>query len=534
MTTGTETYPALLRAAAARNPDGAFLHCPSTSGRAETMTFGELERRSRRIAAGLVAHGLRSGDRIAVAAPNRAEWVELFFAATRIGVIVVTLNVRYRERELDHMLNQSEARMVVTAASAGEFDFEAFYAGFRERIPTVEHVVFLGGGAEGQRYEDLAADPKSVDLSTAEGGVGAADPAVILYTSGTTGSPKGAVLTHGSMLGSARAQVQHLHTHADDVYLCVMPLNHVGGITCNITAALRTGSTVVLPEAFSPAAALEAIATHGVTVFAGVPTMWSLMLADESFPERDTRSMRLAVIGGSNVEPALAARISEGFPGARLANLYGLSEVSGAAVISAADDDLDAVSRSIGVALPGVEARVTDLDGADTAPGGEGELQLRGPGTADGYWRMPEATAEAFLPGGWVATGDMVTRDPDGHLVLRGRRKEMFVQGGYNVYPAEVENVLTAHPAVGMAAGIGVPDPVLGEVGCYYVVTTGERTATEEELRAFCAERLADYKTPRRFVMTTELPTTPAGKIAKAELRKRYDAQFSGEAEQGR
>lgn len=143
----------------------------------------------------------------------------------------------------------------------------------------------------------------------------------------------------------------------------------------------------------------------------------------------------------------------------------------------------------------------------------------------------PPSRAEAFLPGGWVATGDMVTRDPDGHLVLRGRRKERFVQGGYNVYPAEVENVLTAHPAVGMAAGIGVPDPVLGEVGCYYVVTSGDRSVTEEELRAFCAERLADYKTPRRFVMTTELPTTPAGKIVKAELRKRHDAQSCGGGE---
>ncbi len=529
--TGTETYPGLLQAAATRDPEGVFLHCVSASGHAARVTFGALEDRSRLVAAGLLARGLRPGDRIAVAAPNQAEWLELFFGATRIGVVVVTLNVRYREQELEYMLNQSGARLVVSATSMGEFDFEAFYPGFRDRIPTVEQVFFVGGVTEGQRYHDLLADPGAVEWAWAEQTVRGIDPAVILYTSGTTGRPKGAVLTHGSLLGSAAAQVEHLGTRAEDVYLCVMPLNHVGGITCNITTALLTGSTVVLLETFSPTAALDAIARHHVTIFAGVPTMWNVMLAHESFPEHDTGALRLAVIGGSNVEPALAERISEGFPSARLANLYGLSEASGAAVISAGRDDLDTISRSIGVSLPGVTARVADVDGTERTSGNEGELQLRGPGTAVGYWQSPTETAETFLPDGWVATGDMATQDPDGHLVLRGRRKDMFVQGGYNVYPAEVETTLTAHPSVAMAAGIGVPDPVLGEVGCYYIVAHPEHAVTDDELRAFCAERLADYKVPRRFVMTTELPTTPAGKIAKAALRERHDANIPPGAE---
>lgn len=518
--TSMKTYPELLQAAVAADPAKVFLHCTSEFGDVEPVTFETLQERSRRVAAGLVMRGLGPGDRIAVAAPNQAEWLELFFGAARIGVVVVTLNVRYRRAELEYMLNQSEARLVVSAASMGEFDFESFYAGFRDQIPTVEHVLFLDGNTQGQRYRDLPADPDTAELAPLERAVDASDPAVILYTSGTTGQPKGAVLTHGSLLGSGQAQVQHLGTRTDDMYLCVMPLNHVGGITCNITAALLTRSTVIMPEMFSPATALDALAQHRVTVFTGVPTMWNLLLTHDSFPERDTSALRLAIAGGSNVEPALAQRISHGFPHARLANLYGLSEVSGAAVISAAQDDLETVSRSIGITLPGVTARVATLAGAEAEQGSEGELQLRGPGTAAGFWQMPEETAETFLPGGWVATGDIVTRSSDGHLMLHGRRKEMFVQGGYNVYPVEVENTLTTHPAVSLAAGIGVPDPVLGEIGCYYIVAQPGQTVTEDDLRTFCAERLADYKVPRRFVITTELPTTPAGKIAKAKLRE--------------
>lgn len=191
--------------------------------------------------------------------------------------------------------------------------------------------------------------------------------------------------------------------------------------------------------------------------------------------------------------------------------------------MSPLDDDLAAVSRSIGRPLGGVEVAVLHTDGEEVADGEEGELHVCGPGTAAGYWGLTEATAETFLPGGWLATGDMVTREPDGHLVLRGRRKEMFIQGGYNVYPVEVENVLAAHPGVAMAAGIGVPDPVLGEAGLYYVVARAGMAPTGAELLMFCAARLADYKVPRRIEFAPELPTTPAGKIAKLVLRARYD-----------
>jgi fatty-acyl-CoA synthase len=230
--------------------------------------------------------------------------------------------------------------------------------------------------------------------------------------------------------------------------------------------------------------------------------------------------VRIAVAGGSNVDPPLARAMAQAFPGARVQNLYGLSETSGACVMSAVDDDLATVCETLGTALSGVAVRVVDpVSGIEVADGEDGELQVRGDSVAAGYWDMPAETAEAFRDG-WLATGDMVTRRPDGHLVLRGRRKEMFLQGGFNVYPVEVENVLAAHPGVALAAGIGVPDDVLGEVGLYFVVPADPASPpTAEELAAWCRERLADYKVPRRFEIRAELPTTPAGKIAKAQLR---------------
>lgn len=518
------TYTALLAEVCKEHGERVFLSATSATRGEIELRFADLEQRSRRIAAGLLRLGLRHGDRIAIAAPNLSEWIELFFSAVRVGLVVVTLNPRYRESELDHMINQSGARVVVSSARVGDFDFEAFYAGFRARIPSVEHVYFLGATAPQHDFERLLAEGEP-DIRANEGAVQPDDPAVILYTSGTTGRPKGATLTHRSLLASGRAQVANypgMSVH--DVYLGIMPLNHVGGLTCTITAAVLTGAKVVLQQAFSPSAALRAVHDHGVTLFAGVPTMWMLMLADPLLPEVAKDKLRYLVVGGSNLEPALAQRVVATFPNAKLTNLYGQSEASGATVISPVTDTLDDVVRSIGKPLTGVEARVVGVDGSVLPPGGEGELQLRGDCVCAGYWNMPEATAETFLADGWLATGDMVQMEADGHIVLRGRKKEMFLQGGYNVYPVEVENVLTAHPAVAMAAGIGVPDAVLGEVGCYHIVLRPGQTVGADELIGFCRQKLADYKVPRQIVFARELPMTPAGKIAKAALRGSHGA----------
>ena len=495
------SVPGLLRSAARERPDAVFLReAPGT------ITLAELDAYADRLAAGLAARGVGPGDRVGVALPNGLGWIGLLVATTRLGAVLVTLNVRYRGSELEHMLADSGARLVVTVPEAGGTDVVALYTELRPRLPHLEHVVvhvdeLLGDGPTPAPGDEAPDD----------------DPAVVLYTSGTTGTPKGAVLTHGSLLASARAEVAHLGLGADDRFLATMPFTHVGGLTCTVLSALVAGSEVVLTPGFSPAGALRDLTTHDVTVFAGVPTMWTLLLR-ELGPDRTLPALRHAVAGGSNVEPALCAAITAAAPHARIVNLYGLSETSGAAVMSALDDDADTVASTLGVPLPGVEVRIVDpVEGTDAA---EGELWLRGPSVAAGYWRRDEPTT--FRAGGWLATGDVVARVGD-HLALRGRLKEMFISGGYNVYPVEVENVLGAHPGVAMVAGVGAPDDVHGEVGHFFVVRCPGSDVTADELVALAADRLADYKVPRVVEFVDELPLTPAGKIQKAVLRRRVE-----------
>ncbi|MGZ4668321.1 MAG: class I adenylate-forming enzyme family protein [Blastococcus sp.] len=502
----------LLRTAAREHPDRAFLLGPDDA----VVTFGELDRRADRCAAGLAARGISAGDRVAVAGLNTADWLTLLFGAVRLGAAVVTLNVRYRETELDHMLNQSGTRLVVTPAALAGFDYRALYATLAPQLPGVESVVwFDDDGPDG--FAALLAGGGEVPAAD----LGPDTAAVILYTSGTTGRPKGAVLTHGSLLASAAGQRERDATGPDDVLVATLPFNHVGGITCTVLHALVARAGVALVPAFSPSASLAAAARHGATILAGVPTMHVLMLAEPALAGYDLSRVRRVIAGGSNVDPPLARAIAAAFPGAHVENLYGLSETSGACIISAPDDDVAMVCETLGTPLSGVEVRVVDpATGAEVADGKDGELQVRGPSVAAGYWDMPAETAEAFRDG-WLATGDMVTRRATGHLVLRGRRKEMFLQGGFNVYPVEVENVLAEHPGVALAAGIGVPDPVLGEVGLYFVVPRDPAAPPgAAELTAWCRDRLADYKVPRRIEVRGELPTTPAGKIAKAQLRQ--------------
>lgn len=510
------SLPGLLRTAARDRPDAIFLREAESMGGSRsasrppgTITLRELDEHADRLAAGLAARGVGPGDRVAVALPNGAAWIGLLFATTRLSAVLVTLNVRYRGSELEHMLADSGARLVVTVPASGETDLVALYAQLRTRLPGLEHVVVdldeLLENGPGEAPGDDAAPH---------------DPAVILYTSGTTGTPKGAVLTHGSLLASARAEAEHLGLGPDDRFLATMPFTHVGGLTCTLLSALVAGSEVVLTPGFSPAGALRDVLEHGVTVFAGVPTMWTLLLR-ELGPDATLPSLRYAVAGGSNVEPALCTAITTAAPHARVVNLYGLSETSGAAVMSALDDDADTVASTLGVPLTGVEARIVDpVEGTDApGDGAEGELWLRGASVAAGYWHRDEPTT--FRAGGWLATGDVVARVGGDHLALRGRLKEMFISGGYNVYPVEVENVLGAHPGVAMVAGVGAPDDTHGEVGHFFVVRTPGSDVTADELVALAADRLANYKVPRVVEFVDDLPLTPAGKIQKAALRQR-------------
>lgn len=484
------------------------------------ITFAELDRDSDHLACGLLDLGFSKGDRLGILGLNQPEWLLAYLAAAKIGAILVGLSVRYRESEIDYIVNHAKVRAIIAPALAGDMNYVAYFAGMSDRLPTVQRYFFTGNPdlPAGQCLDILLTTAvDKVKLEQAQADTAPDDPLVLIYTSGTTGRPKGALITHRSQLASAAAQCRHLRLGADDLMLLALPLNHVGGLTCGFLAMLLGGGASLLIPAFSPGQVISDMQAFPPTIIAGVPTMHTLLLREEAVGRLDRQRVRLVITGGANANPTLLQQLQHTFPQARVMNLYGLSETSGAALMSPWDSDFDATVRSVGMPLPGVDLRIVTTEGRDAAEGETGELWIRGELIVAGYLDMPAESAAAFSDG-WLHTGDLGYRDNAGLVTLMGRSKEMFVQGGFNVYPIEVENVLLRHSDVLMVAGIGVPDPVLGEVGRYYVVPKPGAQPSAEALIDHCRMLLADYKVPRQILFCNSLPMTPAGKIMKVKL----------------
>lgn len=509
--------------------EGAVRELPDRRGyvyKGKDITYNEMDEASDRVAAGFLKMGIKKGDRIGVIALNQPEWLYTYFAAAKIGAAIVGLNVRYRDMELDYMLNQSGAKGLVTISGLGDMDYVDYFDSFRKKIPTVENFIFIGGeGFKGSisfdELLDTEVDKKSLDAAKKK--VEPDDLLIIIYTSGTTGKPKGAAISHKSQLASASAQAIHCKVTEDDTMLVILPLNHVGGITCSILTSLLGKSLCVL----IPAPDLEDIVKQwGIykpTVIGGVPTLYTLLFMNEGFNSLDMGRVRIAIAGGSNVEPTLLKQINDTFPNATLMNLYGLSESSGAVVLSPWDSDFDTTVRSIGKPIGDFKVKAVDQGGKEVPTGEVGEICFKGDAVCRGYFKMPEETRETFDKDGWLHTGDMATIDEEGYITLKGRKKEMYIQGGFNVYPVEVENLLSKHPDVMMVAGVGVPDPVLGEVGRYYIIPQPGSKVTEKELKDYCREHLADYKIPKQIAFRESLPLTPVGKIMKKKLMEDFE-----------
>jgi fatty-acyl-CoA synthase len=491
------------------------------------ISFKEIDDISDRVASGFLKAGINKGDRVGIICPNQPEWLHTYFAVAKIGAVLLGLDVRYRAAEFEYMVNQSGAKALVTIAQSDDMDYRSFFEDFRTRIPTVEFFFFIGeGGFPGShRFETLLNTPADkYALENAKAAVKPDDLIMIIYTSGTTGKPKGAALTHKSQMAAAIAQAEHTRTTKEDLILLALPFMHVGGITCGILNFLVGKGTCVLIPGFSKEAVIEHAIKYKPTVFAGVPTTHALCMMDKRFQEWDSRDqVRLLISGGANSEPELLRKLLAAFPNAAMMNLYGLSETSGAAIMSTWDSDFETSARSIGKPIGGGQVRIVDLDGNDLASGETGELWIKSDSVVAGYYGMPEETELSFDCGGWLHTGDMGYMDRQGHITLVGRKKEMYIQGGYNVYPVEVENLLLKHPKVLFAAGIGVPDAILGEVGRYYIVPKPGAAITEDEIKEYCARNIADYKIPRQIVFRNELPLTPLHKVKKSVLKEIYE-----------
>ncbi|MFH1138430.1 MAG: AMP-binding protein [Pseudomonadota bacterium] len=488
------------------------------------ITFREMDEITDRLAFNLLRLGYKKGDRLGIIALNQPEWLYTYFAAAKIGVVIVGLSVRYREQEFEYILNQSESRGLVTLAALGDqVDYVKFFDAFKDRIPSVKEFFFIGGAKSpwGYAFADLqSGEIDRAELEKAKGAVQPDDLMMLIYTSGTTGRPKGAAITHRGQLASAKAQARHTKITPDDLVQLALPLNHVGGITCGALTMLVGRATTELIPMFDPNLIIRQAGVNPPTLITGVPTMHTLLLMSENISKLNTATVRLVVTGGSNADPALLKKLMDAYPQAKVMNLYGLSESSGAVVLSPWESDFDATVKSIGKPIGDFQAKVVDPEGREVQSGQVGELLFKAEAAAAGYFKMPEETALAFDQDGWLHTGDMGFLDENGYIVLMGRLKEMFIQGGFNVYPVEVENLLAKHPKVALAAGIGVPDPVLGEIGRYYIVPKPGQEVTEDEIKNFCRDKLADYKVPRQVVIRAELPLTPVGKIMKSKLKE--------------
>ncbi|MGB6066170.1 MAG: AMP-binding protein [Desulfomonilaceae bacterium] len=501
-----------------------------TSGRGYTwqgsdLTFKEVDERSDHVAAGLLNLGFQKGDRIGIIALNQPEWVYTYFAAAKIGAVVVGLSVRYRETELNYILNHSKARAIVTLASAGDMNYVQFFRELKERIPSVRDFIFIDHPRNEESHDYQALLQAPVDraaLEAAQGSVSPDDLIMIIYTSGTTGKPKGAGITHRSQLASARAEAKHIRADPGDSLQLALPFNHVGGITCGLLTMLVARGTCHLIPMFDPKTMIKQAASDPPSLFVGVPTMHTLMLLNEGMKDFNKDSVRLVITGGSNAEPPLLKQLYETFPKAKVMNLYGLSETSGTVIMSPWDSDFEATIRSIGKPLGDFNVKVRGTDGVDVPIGEIGEILIKGDCVIPRYFRMPQETVDTFGEEGWLRTGDMGYLDENGYITLMGRLKEMYVQGGFNVYPVEVENLIAKHPKVAMVAGIGVPDAVLGEIGRFYIVPKPGTTMSERELLEYCRSSLADYKVPRQVVFVDSLPLTPVGKIMKSKLKEDY------------
>jgi fatty-acyl-CoA synthase len=483
------------------------------------LTYGELQRDANRLAGGLAALPLTKGDCIAVWLPSSLDWVRLQFAAARLGLVLVPLSTRLKGPEAAHILRQSGARALVLADAWHGIDFvERLGPVTADRFPTLRRLIVSGRRrpAGAVAFEELVSHvpPASCPPVCPE------DPALILYTSGTTGCPKGAVLTHRNVVFNAFHMARRQHVTPADRLLVAPPLFHVFGCVDGVVGYLSHGATVVVQEIFEPGESLALIERHRCTAVYSTATMFQMLLEHPDLPSRDRRSLRTGMIGSMPVPETVMRGVVERLGVPEIVNGYGQTEAP-ISLLTEAGAGLGVLLAGVGPVLPGVELQLVDpVSGRPVSPGEDGEICVRGPHVMQGYHRAPEKTAEAVDAAGWLHSGDLGRDVGDGLYRITGRLKDMYSHGGLKVYPAEVENVLYRHPAVLHAAVVGVPDARLGEVGHAFVQPRPEVAVDAASLLAFVRERLADYKVPRAVSFVDTFPLTPNGKVQKFRLRE--------------
>ncbi|CAM3667870.1 AMP-binding protein [Nocardiopsis rhodophaea] len=473
------------------------------------------------VALGLLAMGIERGDRVGIWSPNRPEWALVQYATAKVGAIMVNINPAYRSHELEFVLNQSGVRLLVAAQRHKTGDYRRIAEQSRERCPELRDVVYLDDPSW-DLLVDLGAGMQQERLAERAAGLSCDDPINIQYTSGTTGFPKGATLSHHNILNNGYFVGELLgYTEHDRVCLPV-PFFHCFGMVMGNLAATSHGACVVIPApSFEPAATLHAAATERATSLYGVPTMFIAELGLADFADYDLSSLRTGIMAGSPCPEEIMKRVMSEMHMPEVAICYGMTETSPVSTMTRVNDDLERRTATVGRVMPHVEIKVVDPATGVTVPRGvPGELCTRGYSVMAGYWEEPEKTAEAVDAGRWMHTGDLAVMRDDGYAAIVGRIKDMIIRGGENIYPREIEEFLYAHPKVSDVQVIGVPDAKYGEEILACVIPRDPADPpTRDEVAEFCRDRLAHYKIPRYVRVVESFPMTVSGKVRKVELR---------------
>ncbi len=537
-----DTIPRLLKRAVERYPDreAAVFCAPGVR-----WSYAALARRVDRFAAGLLALGLYKGERIGIWSPNRPEWLIAQFATARIGLVLVNINPAYRRSELEYALNKVRAKALITAPQFKTSSYLEMLADLAPelagstpgrlaaaRLPDLRCVIQLGSDPVPGTYsfDDVMArggGGQRARLDALSASLSPRDPINVQFTSGTTGAPKGATLSHHNIVNNAYFCARAMNLSEVDRLCIPVPLYHCFGMVLGNLACVATGAAMVFPgEAFDPLDTLKALAREQCTALHGVPTMFLAMVDHGAFARFDLRGLRTGIMAGAPCPIALMKRVVAEMHMHEITIAYGMTETSPISFQSATDEPIAKRVSTVGRIQPHVEAKIVDPAGQTVPVGQQGEFCTRGYSVMRGYWDEPERTREAIDGQGWMHSGDLATIDAEGYCNIVGRVKDMLIRGGENVYPREIEDYLYRHPKVHEVQVFGVPDPRLGEEICAWIVARPGETATSQEIRDFCQGEIAHFKIPRHIRFVPEMPMTVTGKPQKFKMREQMIAEL--------
>ncbi|HXL22015.1 MAG TPA: AMP-binding protein [Candidatus Dormibacteraeota bacterium] len=526
---------------AAQYPDRDALIYPELGLR---WTFRQLEELAQTCARGLASLGIRKGERVALWSTNLPEWVMLFFGLAKIGAVMVTVNTLLRKHEVEYLLSQSESCTLILSAGFRDVDYaETLYEIVPElrnhnpeaqlhsaKLPSLRHVVFLGEEAPGGMitYKQVQTLGKEAPDDLLSGiALDVHDVINIQYTSGTTGFPKGAMLSHHNIVHNGHWIGHTQRFSAEDRVCLPVPFFHCFGCVLGILGAYTWGAAIVPLTSFDPETVLHAVASARCTALYGVPTMYIAELEHPSFGKYDLSSLRTGIMSGAPCPESLMRRVIHDMHLPEITIAYGLTEASPVVTMTEIDDDMTRRTQTVGKPLRGAEVKIVDRDTGEPMPCGEtGELWVRGYLVMKGYYNKPEATREAITDDGWLRTGDLASQDADGYLKIRGRKKEMMIRGGENIYPREVEEFLRSHPKISDVAVYGVPHRKFGEEVAAAIRLKQGASSTPEEIAAFCKGQIASFKIPKYIQFVSEFPQTASGKLQKYKLQERALQDF--------